>query len=128
MATTLILINIKLMVSLLLFIKQNKILKISLIKGCLMVIAWVLFATTGILIARYYRFLAPNSEICGVSLWFVLHRLIMLVSTSLSIAGFLIILSQLNWNWVSMNNKYIFSQSIFGIVAIGISVLQVKYF
>ena len=93
-----------------------------------MVIAWVLFATTGILIARYYKFLASNSEMCGVSLWFFLHRPMMLIATSLSVAGFVIILSQLNWNWVSMNNKYAFSHSICGIVAIGISVLQVKYF
>ena len=92
-----------------------------------MVIAWILFASTGVLTARYYKFLGPNSDICGLKLWFILHRSFMLLATVLSIAGFVIIFAQLNWNWVSMTDGKVFLHSIFGIVAIVIAVIQVKF-
>ena len=93
--------------------------------GCLMIIAWMLFASTGILFARYYKYLYPNIKLCGVQFWFLMHRPIMLLVPILSIISFLIILSQLDWFWVLSSIPVAFTHSIFGIIAIIFSIIQV---
>ena len=46
----------------------------------------------------------------------------------ISIAAFIIILWNLNWKWIEMEDKMMFAHSIFGIVAIGLSLIQVCEF
>ena len=116
-----------------------------------MVIAWMFFASTGILFARfqlnsirlyclifkifkyfhrYYKYLLPNTKLCGVKFWFVVHRPAMICVPIISIISFLIILSDENWTWIPLDEPAVFAHSIFGIVAIGFSFFQVfsKYF
>ena len=95
--------------------------------GCLMVIAWILFASTGILVARYYKHLLPSKMYCGVKFWFVLHRPIMISVPVLSLIAFLVILSDLDWQWVETSEQLNFAHSIFGIVTISLSIIQVKH-
>ena len=38
--------------------------------GILMVLAWIIFATVGELIARYYKSLLFNTKIFGAAVWF----------------------------------------------------------
>jgi hypothetical protein len=90
-----------------------------------MVIAWILLASTGILIARYFKDLMPNTEIFGVKIWFIIHRPIMILVTAISITAFIVILAGLEWKWVSPDDKLEFTHSIFGIVTISVSILQV---
>lgn len=89
-----------------------------------MVIAWLFFATTGILTARYYKYLLPNVKLFKLDFWFNIHRPFMLFVPVLSIISLLIILSQLNWKWVEIESKAGFAHSIFGIAAIGFSFIQ----
>ena len=49
----------------------------------------------------------------------------MMLVTALSITGFIVILAQLNWRWVATDDTVEFVHSIFGIIAIGLSVIQV---
>jgi hypothetical protein len=88
-----------------------------------MIIAWLAFASTGILIVRYYKYALPKAKLCGVQFWFNFHRFIMIFVTTLSVVSFIIILSQLNWSWVSDSVSY--TNSIFGILAICLSIIQV---
>ena len=90
-----------------------------------MVIAWMFFASTGILFARYYKFFLPNVKLLKVQFWFNAHRSFMFIVPVLSIISFLIILSKEKWKWIPIESKASFAHSIFGIVAIGLSVLQV---
>lgn len=45
-----------------------------------------------------------------------------------SVTAFIVILADLNWKWVSASSKVEFAHSIFGIVTIGLSIIQVEYF
>ena len=38
--------------------------------GCLMIIAWMMCCTTAILLAKYYKPMWPNDELCGTDVWF----------------------------------------------------------
>ena len=91
-----------------------------------MVISWLLLATTGILLARYYKYLLPYVKTCGVQFWFLMHRIIMIFVPLLSIISFIVILAQLNWEWVLTENKLDLTHSIFGILAICLSIIQVS--
>jgi hypothetical protein len=91
-----------------------------------MVIAWFLFASTGIIIARYCKNLLPDKKFCGVQFWFTLHRPIMVMVPVLSIIALLIILSAVDWKWMETEEKLEFTHSIFGIVAIGFAFFQVS--
>ncbi|KAG5444099.1 DOMON domain-containing protein frrs1L [Clonorchis sinensis] len=44
--------------------------------GCLMVLAWVLCASIGVILARYYKELWPNSGLLGERVWFQSHRIL----------------------------------------------------
>jgi hypothetical protein len=90
-----------------------------------MIIAWMVFASTGIIIARYYKFILPNAKPCDVQFWFFLHRPLMVCVPIISVAAFIIILANLDWTWVETENTIMFAHSIFGIVAIGLSLIQV---
>lgn len=96
--------------------------------GCLMVIAWMLFASTGIFIARYYKFLLPTKKVCGGQVWFALHRPIMVSVLLLSIISLIVILADQEWKWIETTETLNFTHSIFGMAAIGLAFLQVKMF
>lgn len=93
-----------------------------------MVIAWIFCASTGIIIARYYKFLLPTVKICKFDFWFNIHRPLMLLVVIISVVGLIVILSFRNWTWVTTDEPVIFAHSIFGIVTISLAVLQVIIF
>ena len=92
-----------------------------------MIIAWMIFASTGIIIARYFKFLLPNTKLCNLQIWFVIHRPMMMCVPIISIAAFILILWEADWQWISLyESTTFFTHSIFGIVTIGLSIVQVK--
>jgi hypothetical protein len=90
-----------------------------------MIIAWIFLASTGILIARYYKFLFPQIRINNVDFWFFVHQPVMFMVPILTIIGFIVVLAELKGKWISSEDKVKFTHSIFGIVTLGLSVLQV---
>ena len=96
--------------------------------GCLMTIAWIIFASTGILLVRYYSNYGR--------LIYAIHILFSILVQLASLAGFFIIFGLFfKWSWLTtvnnelndFNYKLGLAHSIFGITAILISILQVKY-
>ncbi|CAF0731342.1 unnamed protein product [Brachionus calyciflorus] len=92
--------------------------------GCLMVIAWIFFASTGMVFGRYMKFLFPNFKLCGLRFWFLVHQPCMIMVSLISIAAFLVILSKCEWKWISTDEPINYAHSIFGIVAICFSIFQ----
>jgi hypothetical protein len=90
-----------------------------------MIIAWVLCASTGILVARYFKFLFGDKKFGGVHFWFAVHRPVMIFVPICSLVAFLVILAQLNWSWVSSANRTSFAHSIVGVLALVFSFVQV---
>jgi len=90
-----------------------------------MVIAWMFCASTGILFARYFKFLFPKWKPFELQVWFVVHRPLMMFVAFASVIGFIIILADSDWKWLDTKIVANFVHSIFGIVTIGLSVIQV---
>lgn len=89
-----------------------------------MIIAWILLASTGILFARYYKFIFPETKVSDVAFWFFVHRLVMVMVPVLSLVAFVLIFAQLNWSWVRVGLKIDFLHSIAGAATIGLSIIQ----
>ena len=92
-----------------------------------MVIAWMFCASTGILIARYYKFLLPNVKLFDLQFWFVIHRPLMIFVPIVAITAFIVILADLDWKWVESSERLPFAHSIIGIITIGFSLIQVRF-
>ena len=94
----------------------------------IMIFSWMVFASTAILIARYFKFMLPDKTICGTKIWFTIHRTLMILTLILSIISLLIILSYVNWTWIMASKHVNFTHSIFGIVVIVFTFILVKKF
>lgn len=62
--------------------------------GCLMLIAWMLLSSMGILMARYYKPIWPNKRSCNERIWFCVHRVCMPSCAILTLIGVIIIFIQ----------------------------------
>lgn len=59
--------------------------------GILMIIGWMMCASTALILAKYYKPMWPNNRICGVKVWFANHRGLMIVSLFATVIAFIII-------------------------------------
>jgi hypothetical protein len=91
-----------------------------------MVIAWVFFASVGMIVARYYKDLLPTIRVRGVAFWFVLHVPLMFMVPVFSVIALILILVELNGQWVDPEDRVKFIHSVFGIVTIIMTIVQVK--
>jgi hypothetical protein len=100
---------------------------LSYAHGTVMVIAWIMFASTGILIARYGRLLhiGRRVQILGEMVWFQIHRLALSVAALATLLGFFIILAQTKGNWVGVNGGRLFAHSICGIIVVCCALIQI---
>ena len=69
----------------------------------------------------------PENKFFGGQLWFAIHRPLMFSVTLISVAAFLIILADLDWNWVELSDPLSFAHSITGIATIFLSIIQVIF-
>lgn len=92
--------------------------------SCLMIFAWVLFASVGLLMPRYYKYICKPAKVCGSHVWFILHFSLMIIVALFNIIALLVILSDLNWKWISTTRPLHFTHSVFGMMAMGLIFLQ----
>ncbi|KAK3085273.1 hypothetical protein FSP39_000936 [Pinctada imbricata] len=59
--------------------------------GCLMIAAWVLFASIGVVLARYYKPMWPERKLLKEKVWFQFHRGLMVLALVCVITGFVLI-------------------------------------
>jgi len=59
--------------------------------GCLMIIAWMMSASLGIIMARYYKRMWPNDRLCANKVWFSVHRFCQLLAMFCTIVGVILI-------------------------------------
>jgi len=98
--------------------------KDSLVKvhGALMVAAWLIAGSMGITIARYFRQTWVGKTIMGKDLWFVFHRVLMVITWSLTVASFVIIFVELD-GWTSVP-VYKNPHAVIGCFATGLTFIQ----
>lgn len=60
--------------------------------GSFAIIAWMVMANLGFIIARYYKPLLPSKQCFGADVWFLIHRILMVSASILTITAFIIII------------------------------------
>ena len=92
--------------------------------GILMVFAWMFFASTGILMSRYFK-KSWSGLVCGKAGWFAGHRLLMSMVTVLTTLGFLFILVAMGGTWpTSTEETKHYIHTITGAMVIGFAFFQ----
>ncbi|XP_071486945.1 putative ferric-chelate reductase 1 [Diadema antillarum] len=94
------------------------------VHGCLMIIAWMGFASIGITVARFFKPMWPNSTLCGEKVWFSIHRTCMVSAFVLFIAGFIIIFVHVGGIIGSDEPPRRFAHTICGILATAFGVIN----
>ncbi|CAF1012871.1 unnamed protein product [Rotaria magnacalcarata] len=94
--------------------------------GTVMILAWMVFASTTVLFARYGRTLrfGSNDELLGEKIWFQVHRLIACLTTVLTLLGFFFILVFATGGWVESDEQPEFTHSVLGGIIICCALLQ----
>lgn len=92
--------------------------------GILMIFAWIVFVSTGVLIAQFFKTAWPERKICGKAVWFTLHRVVMSSAAILTIIAFILILVFEKGRWISRSQEREFAHSIVGIIVISFAVIQ----
>ncbi|XP_076472946.1 putative ferric-chelate reductase 1 [Babylonia areolata] len=70
--------------------------------GCLMTLAWILSASIGVLVARFFKHVWPTETACGVKVWFAIHRLCMVIAFVATVTGFVCIFLHVG-TWSEIN-------------------------
>lgn len=89
-----------------------------------MIFAWMMLASTGIVFARYYKFIFPDFKPFKLPVWFVVHRTFMMLVPIVTITGFIVILADQDWTWLDQSIALNFAHSIIGIITLSFSVIQ----
>ncbi|KRY39589.1 putative ferric-chelate reductase 1 [Trichinella spiralis] len=85
--------------------KPSNPLKRNIIKahGCLMVIGWWIFLPSGILFARYLKYLLPAQLIYGKKIWFLMHMTLNTTGSLLIAVSFICVFIAENGKWTGKN-------------------------
>jgi hypothetical protein len=92
--------------------------------GIIMIFAWIVLVSTGILVARYFKCSWPKRKICGKAVWFAIHRALMVTAVLLTLIAFVLILVYKKGQWTSRMNQREFAHSIVGIIVIALATAQ----
>lgn len=92
--------------------------------GCLMTFAWLLCASVGVIVSRFYKATWPMQKIGGVKIWFTVHRSLMAVACVFTVAGFVIIFTHvLGYSKIS-GPEYQQIHPILGIIVTTLTVIN----
>ncbi|CAF1057951.1 unnamed protein product [Rotaria sordida] len=94
--------------------------------GTVMILAWMIFASTAVLFARYGRKIRFGSKdkLLGDQIWFQIHRFCACLTTVLTLLGFFFILVYLNGTWVGIDEGRGFVHSVFGGIVVCCALIQ----
>ena len=90
--------------------------------GAFMIGAWIGAASCGILLARYYKKTWVGSQCCGKDMWYVFHRFFMVLTWSLTMAGFVLIFLELQgWTFIPIKRN---PHALLGCITTGLCFLN----
>lgn len=92
--------------------------------GIIMIFTWILFVSTGIIFARYFKLSWPNKKICGKPIWFAVHRTLMSSAAVFTAIAFILILAFKEGKWISKGSQLEYAHSIVGIIVICFAFIQ----
>jgi len=92
-----------------------------LLHGSFMIGAWVCAASLGIIIARYYKQTWTANRCCNLDQWFIWHRTFMMLTWSLTMVAFVLILMELEGLSTTYNTN---PHTLLGFITVGLCFLQ----
>ncbi|CAF1344655.1 unnamed protein product [Rotaria sp. Silwood1] len=94
--------------------------------GTVMVLAWMVFASSAILFARYGRkvHFGSNDKLLGEKIWFQIHRFMACLTTVLTLLGFFFILVQAKGTWIGTDEGRVFVHSVMGGIVVCCALIQ----
>jgi len=94
-----------------------------------MILAWMVFGSTGILFARYGRSLRLGNrrQLLGKAVWFQIHRFFLSLNSLLTLLGFFLILVRAGGQWVNPHifGVRLFVHSIIGGIIVCCTIIQI---
>jgi hypothetical protein len=97
--------------------------------GTVMIFGWIVFASTGVLLARYGRVLrfGDKTKLFGADIWFQMHRSILILAAITTLVGLVIVLTKGDNEAVSRNRDQnrLTAHQVFGYIIIASVLLQV---
>ncbi|CAF4597622.1 unnamed protein product, partial [Rotaria sp. Silwood1] len=103
--------------------------KLEQAHGTVMIFAWIVFASTGILFARYGRLLrfGEKSKLFGADIWFQMHRSILILAVITTLIGLVIVLVKGDNETVEHNRdkSRLTAHRVLGFIIVGSALLQV---
>ncbi|XP_070194191.1 putative ferric-chelate reductase 1 [Littorina saxatilis] len=94
--------------------------------GSLMLIAWVTLTSIGVIMARHYKGLLPDTELVGKHVWFQVHRALMMLVVLLTACGIIVIFVEVGGYSEAGDKTDMFPllHPVLGLVVTGLSVLN----
>lgn len=86
--------------------------------GIFMLFTWILFVSTGIIIARYFKKTWLTKKLCGKPIWFSVHRTVMIFAAIMTLVAFGCILISKRGAWINGNLSLELTHSIIGIFVV----------
>ncbi|CAF2649124.1 unnamed protein product [Rotaria sp. Silwood2] len=94
-----------------------------------MILSFITFGSTGILIARYARSLrfGTRRQLLGKAVWFQIHRFLLSISSLLILLGFVFAFARAGGQWVNPQTEdlRLFAHSILGGIIICCTMIQI---
>jgi len=90
--------------------------------GIIMVFTWIFIASTGIILARYFKRSWPEQTLCGKPIWYSTHRLLMSLVSALTLLGFMFVLVYTGGQWVKEDHEK--AHAIIGAIVTGLAFIQ----
>ncbi|KAH9515394.1 DOMON domain-containing protein frrs1L [Bulinus truncatus] len=93
--------------------------------GCLMVVAWVFFASIGLVVARFYKPVLTGT-MCSQKIWFQVHRFSMVLVLVITAIAFIIIFVKENGEWSDVEGEasYLQGHPIMGVMVMILTILN----
>ncbi|XP_070211750.1 putative ferric-chelate reductase 1 homolog [Littorina saxatilis] len=92
--------------------------------GSVMTLAWILTASVGVLVARFYKVSWPAKTTCGLKVWFAVHRASMVFTFLATVAGIIFIFVHVGGYKQLTGPEYQQAHPILGIVVTVLTVLN----
>ncbi|XP_022319684.2 ferric-chelate reductase 1-like [Crassostrea virginica] len=95
------------------------------VHGLLMIAAWILFASIGVVLARYYKPMWADRKLLGEKVWFQFHRGLMILTLSCVIAAFVVIFVHVE-GWSSFSGAEMYKQAhpYLGVIVTALTVMN----
>jgi hypothetical protein len=101
---------------------------LALAHGTVMIFSWIVFASTGILFARYGRLIRFNKkkQLLGEDIWFQVHRFCLVLAVTGTLLGFFLVLAEAGGQWVdpTQDGNSTFAHSIMGGIIVCCAFIQ----